>query len=282
MEERPPLESFLKSVKSPIQQEDLESDEIEVKVIKGKRGEPGRPGKDADIDEVTKKTAPIVANNLKADTVFLQKIKGEPGNPGLSPEIDIVEITERVINLLPDQPDFPKAIPGQPGKDGSPDTPKVIIEKINKSRGEKIKRSRVEGLDEVEGIARGAARQVQNVISLGGSRQTIIQSNGQTISTGATTLNFINGTLAVPTGNDGSTINYTAPSSGGGSGFQAISSGSVNGSNTVFTWATAPNAIVVDNGRIMQKVSSDGTINWTGTTTTTLAIAPTFDIFGVA
>lgn len=63
------------------------------------------------------------------------------------------------------------------------------------------------------------------------------------------------------------------------SGYQQPTSGAVNGINQVFVWTTAPTVIVVDQGRPMQKVSSDGTINWTGTTTTTLAVAPNFDIF---
>lgn len=66
---------------------------------------------------------------------------------------------------------------------------------------------------------------------------------------------------------------------GGGSNGYQQPTGTVNGSNQVFTWSTAPNVIVVDQGRSMQKVSSDGTVNWTGTTTTTLAIAPNYDVF---
>ena len=70
-------------------------------------------------------------------------------------------------------------------------------------------------------------------------------------------------------------------SSGGSTGYQQPT-GTVNGNNQTFVWTTAPNAIVVDQGRTMQQTSSDGTVNWTGTTTTILTIAPTFDIFGVA
>ncbi len=68
---------------------------------------------------------------------------------------------------------------------------------------------------------------------------------------------------------------------GGSTGFQQPT-GTVNGTNTVFVFTTAPKVISVDQGRVMQKVSSDGTVNWTGTTTVTLTIAPTFDIFGIA
>ncbi len=67
---------------------------------------------------------------------------------------------------------------------------------------------------------------------------------------------------------------------GGAAGYQQPTSGSVNGTNTTFVWATAPNVISVD-GVSKQKVSSDGTVNWTGTTTTVLTIAPNYDIFGI-
>lgn len=64
-----------------------------------------------------------------------------------------------------------------------------------------------------------------------------------------------------------------------GLGFLAAT-GTVNGSNTSFTFASAPRVIVVDNVP-RQKTSSDGTVNWTGTTSVTLAIAPNFDIYGM-
>lgn len=57
--------------------------------------------------------------------------------------------------------------------------------------------------------------------------------------------------------------------------------GTVDGSNTAFTFTTAPKIIFVDQGRAMQKTSSDGTVNWTGTTSVTLTIAPTFDIYAL-
>lgn len=71
-------------------------------------------------------------------------------------------------------------------------------------------------------------------------------------------------------------------SGGISSGYQAPTAGAVNGTNNVFTWATAPNVIVLDNGNAMNKVSSDGTVNWTGTMTTTLNQAPNFNIYATA
>lgn len=67
----------------------------------------------------------------------------------------------------------------------------------------------------------------------------------------------------------------------GNGGYQQATSGVIDGSNQTYTWATAPNALCVDN-RVIQKVSLDGTVNWTGTTTTILTIAPNFDLFAVA
>lgn len=57
--------------------------------------------------------------------------------------------------------------------------------------------------------------------------------------------------------------------------------GTVNGVNTSFTFTSAPVVITVDQSRVMQQTSSDGTVNWTGTTSVVLAIAPNFDIFGI-
>ncbi len=64
----------------------------------------------------------------------------------------------------------------------------------------------------------------------------------------------------------------------GSSSFQSPTSGAVNGVNQTYTWSSAPSIIVRD-GVTMQKVSSDGSVNWTGTTTTVLTIAPNSDIF---
>lgn len=68
-----------------------------------------------------------------------------------------------------------------------------------------------------------------------------------------------------------------------GSGFQLPSAGLVNGTNKVFAWTTAPNAICVD-GLTLAITSQDASlsVNWTGTTTTTLTIAPNSSCFAVA
>ena len=74
------------------------------------------------------------------------------------------------------------------------------------------------------------------------------------------------------------TVTINATGGGSSSGFQLPLSGSVDGTNQTFTWATAPNAITVD-GVSLQKTEQGGTHNWTGTTTTVLLLAPNQSIF---
>lgn len=62
------------------------------------------------------------------------------------------------------------------------------------------------------------------------------------------------------------------------SSYQAPLTGSLN--QATFTWTTAPKVIVVD-GVPKQKTQTDGTVNWTGTTTTVLSVWPTFDIYAI-
>lgn len=75
---------------------------------------------------------------------------------------------------------------------------------------------------------------------------------------------------------------YTISATGGGGSVtpQAPTSGVVNGTNRNFTFATAP-TIIFRNGIAMQKVSSNGNVNWTGTTAVVLQVAPTTDIFAL-
>lgn len=70
-------------------------------------------------------------------------------------------------------------------------------------------------------------------------------------------------------------------SSSSSSGYQDPTSGTVDGSNQTFVWATEPRALCVD-GIILKKTDQNGDVNWTGTTTTILTNAPTRLIFAIA
>lgn len=70
---------------------------------------------------------------------------------------------------------------------------------------------------------------------------------------------------------------------GGSNGFQRPLTGAVNGSNPTFTFTSAPNVLSID-GVTRQKLQSDGTVNWIGTTNITLtgSPVPVFDFFAIA
>lgn len=117
-------------------------------------------------------------------------------------------------------------------------------------------------------------------VRLVGGTNGIIVYNGSTKLGIVKYINFTGSGVSASLVNGLLTLTFSG-SGGGGSGFQAPTSGVIDGVNKVFVWATAPNSITVDGGRSMQKVSSDSTTNWSGMTITTLAIAPNFDIFSL-
>jgi hypothetical protein len=140
---------------------------------------------------------------------------------------------------------------GRDGRDGSPDTGDEIIQKINDSEGQ-IDSSRIKNLP----------HGVTQIIEHGGFAETQIKAG-----TNTTVTKDVFG-------------NWVISSTGSSGGVILSATGTVNGSNTVFVFSSAPSMIVRD-GMMMRQTSSDGTVNWTGTTTITLAVAPNFDLFGL-
>ena|ERR1700733_4922594 len=114
------------------------------------------------------------------------------------------------------------------------------------------------------------------LVGAGGGTVTTI-TDGTTTVTDATTIDFTSGATVT---NLGGGVAGVAITGGSGSGFQ-IPTGTVNGSNQTFVFVTAPNAIVVD-GATLQKTEQGGVVNWTGTTTITMLVAPNESIFSVA
>lgn len=118
----------------------------------------------------------------------------------------------------------------------------------------------------------------------GGQANRNIQVNGVNVLTPFTDINLKAGsgvTISTVANQTTKYMEFTIASSSGG-GYQQPTSGVVDGSNATFVFSTAPRVLCVDQGRVMQQTSSDTTVNWTGTTTVILTIAPTFDIFAIA
>lgn len=112
----------------------------------------------------------------------------------------------------------------------------------------------------------------------GGSMPLQISVNGTVANTRYADINIVSSGATISNNDTTKKTTITLVSSGGGS--QTPISGSVDGTNQTFIWSSAPNIIFVD-GVPRQKVQSDGTVNWMGTTTTVLSVAPNFDIFGI-
>jgi hypothetical protein len=98
---------------------------------KGDKGEPGKNGNDGVDGNDSKVPGP----------------KGDPGKDGKSGK-----------DGKPGKngADGARGLDGKNGKDGSPDTGKQIIEKINTEKGDLIKKEKVEGLADIESMARTA------------------------------------------------------------------------------------------------------------------------------
>ncbi len=187
---------------------------------------------------------------------------------------------------------------GRDGKDGSSDTADQVRDKLESlTEDNRLDISAIKGLDvnyidrktlqdEIEILAQRTQLLIQIATQRSNTSSTSTGSAGHTIQdegislAARTKLNFVGAGVAV-TDDVGNNATLVTISTSAGAGFQAPSSGVVNGTNTVFVFAVAPNAVSVD-GVSLRKVASDTTVSWTGTTTITLSVAPTFDIYGIA
>lgn len=153
-----------------------------------------------------------------------------------------------------------------------PEKPKEVdLAKVTDLIIEKIKNEKLLTPEHVKGFREEMTSYRAQLAGKHYGQNTGVRGGGDTVKAGTNT---------TITRNSDGTVSVNASASGG-TGFQTPT-GTVNGSNKVFVFTNAPSAVVVDGGRAIQKTSSDGTVNWTGTTTITLSVAPNFDIFGIA
>jgi len=110
------------------------------------------------------------------------------------------------------------------------------------------------------------------------SRKKIgIYDDGVLLTDDVDSLDFTGSSVSGSSTNDAVTLTFT----GGTSGYQDPLTGVVDGNNKTYTWTIAPSVLVIDDVP-KRKVNSDGTSNWSGTTTTILEAAPNWDIFAAA
>lgn len=182
---------------------------------------------------------------------------------------------ERLIELIkenlpppPPAPILPKVIHG---KDADEERViKAVLKRIPKQEVKTIIKEIIKEKSAM-GVSIEAFERLQKVVDEFKNKPSgYVHGGGDTVAAGSNiTITTVNGRKVIS-------------STGGGGNFSVMQpTGDVDGINTVFTFASAPSVIVVDEGRTMQKVQKDGiTTNWTGTTVITLSIAPEFDIYG--
>jgi len=155
------------------------------------------------------------------------------------------------------------------------ETAGTIREKLESLKGnDRIDKSSIRGLEEelkriesTSGGSRGMFRWNSGLQVFGGGSKVGAKSLEIDFGSGLTATD-VNGRISVI-------------ASGSGSAPQTPT-GAINGVNKVFVFTTAPTMVAVDQGKFMQRVSADTTVNWTlSGTTITLAVAPTFDIFSL-
>lgn len=138
------------------------------------QGKPGLDGHTPTDDELLAIIRPLIP----------KPIPGEPGKDGVTPsERELLSLIRPLIPKVKDgktptktelvaliKPLIPDPLQGTPGKDGSPDTGEEIIKKINTDKNEGvIRKEKVEGLADIEDVARTAQANARQVFAIVGS-----------------------------------------------------------------------------------------------------------------
>jgi hypothetical protein len=165
-----------------------------------------------------------------------------------------------------------ETIIGPAGKDGSPDTPEQVRDKLEKLSGdERIDASAIKGLE------KGANITDKRISLIGGGRGVYLYVDG--VKKGnIKTLNLIPGTgvaltYALSYGRNDITISSSSTALG-----ILTATGTVNGSNAAFTFVSKPNFVISDGASYRENKGW----TWTGATlTVTMDIAPSYDIYAL-
>lgn len=137
------------------------------------------------------------------------------------------------------------------------------------------------GMPDFRKLAMGLQQQIDDLSSqssTGTGGGHVIEDEGTPV-TQRTKLNFVGSSVAVTddSGNDATVVTIS-----GGGFTELTATGSVNSSNTTFTFTQVPTYIVAD-GIMMKKLDDNGNTQWSNVgTTITMVNPPSFAIFGIA
>lgn len=224
-------------------------DELELKISK-------------DLDGISKKVGAEYLSKLQElENLFNEKLSRIPLTPGVQgkegPTGPIGKEGQRGKDGKNGQPGL-NGLNGKNGKDGSSDKPHDLAIKLNTLKG-KVNMSVIDGLEEK---FKGFLTILKNYRGKQSGGGDVVEAG-----TGISITRTSGGKRSISTTSTG--ISILTPTSG-----------VINGINQTFVFTTAPTILYVDN-KALQKVSSNGEVNWTGTTTVILTVAPNRDIYGL-
>lgn len=241
---------------------------IRIQAIRGTNGADGRTPTDKELLRLIRPLIPAPIKGEKGDSPtdseILKLVKPLIPAPKNGKSPTKTELRALIAPLIP------SPVHGVDGKDGSPDSPDTVVEKVNVSKI-LIDAERVRGLPQ---LFRNVEQAGTNPGGAGGPTLRYLD-DGTLISAHVTELNFGTNLSATYDGNGRVTINAT-----GGAGLTEITAtGTINSSNVTFIFASVPTYIVAD-GVWVKATDTQGT-NWSNVgTTITMTNPPSFSIYG--
>lgn len=218
-----------------------------------------------------------MSNRTKLRNLLKALDPNEESNVALA---DLRDEVQRILNMprqvvVKEQPIIYEGKPGEPGKTPTKEELLALIESLipEPIKGEDAKVDLVKLRNDILSRLPHGGNANRN-IAIGSNTSVLSRYTDINIKAGSN--------VAISYVNNDTTkyLDLTFSATGGGGSFSLISyTGAVNGVNDTFVFSSSPNVIVSDQGRPMQKVSSDGNVNWTGTTTVVLQVAPNSDLY---
>lgn len=242
-----------------------------VQMLKGDPGKTPVKGEDylteSEIEQIKKDITPVRGIDYE---------DGKPGNDGYSPvkgvdyndgKDGVTPDKQEIINKILSSIEVPKSIPGKPGKpgrDGSPDTGLEIAKKLTELKGEdRLDVESLKGLDKVES---NFLQQAKGFVSktLAGQVDVNIPNptNGQVLTYNKATNKWVassagsgSGIVQTIVAGTGISVNSTDPANpivsttstlAGTFNYEAPATGTINGSNNIFTFTHTPGAILLN------------------------------------
>lgn len=215
--------------------------------IQGEQGEPGTPADERRIAEYLESKLPPAVDTDKLTADILAKV----------PKVSTKDIVKGVLKALPENKASLKII-----RENIEVDPMSVIDKILALPAGKfkLKTAHIDGLEQTISAFRN---QITTKGYLHGGGDTVVAGTNITL---------------VRTAGGQTIINAT-----GGSGFTKLpATGTVDGTNKIFTFTQVPSEIVSD-GVWLTELDNNGTPQWSNVgTTITMIVAPNNSIFGVA